>query len=264
MANLIGFRVLAVILGVIFLFAACSKETVEKAAVSDPAVVGTWIKFGNSTQTMTLNLKSDCMFEADFSGDSQIDVWGDYALSGGQISFVDQGGEDACGADTGTYSYHVAEGEMTFSLVLDECRGRTRPTVGTWTNRGILEDCNAAIAANPQDVKSYEQRGRIKFILLDHQGAMADFEKAIELNPDYAKAYAGRASVKSTFLKDHRGALRDYDKAINLDPEGEEIYFDRGLVKYYLNDRKGACADWKKSLELGFEQAENIISRFCQ
>jgi hypothetical protein len=262
--KLSGCLALAVFLGTALLLVACSKETVEKPVVSDPAIVGTWIKFGSPTQTMTLTMKSDCTFEADFTGDSQIDVWGDCSPSGGQITFVDVGGQHACGPDSGIYRYHIVEDELTFSLIRDSCRGRTRPTVGTWANKGILEDCNKAITANSQDAKVYIRRGKIKFILLDSQGALADFEKAIELKPGYANAYSSRASIKATLLKDYAAALADFDKAISLDPEYDQAYFDRGLVKHYLNDRDGACADWKKALELGLGQAENIIERFCQ
>jgi len=259
-----GNHAFVALFGAALLLAGCAKEEVQKPRVSDPALVKTWVKFGSPTKTMTLVLKLDSSFEADFIGDAQIDVWGDYFPVGRRITFVDQGGQQACPADSGVYRYSVAGHELLLSLIQDACRGRIGPTVGTWTDKGVLEACNKAIAANPQDVKAYEQRGRIKFILLDHQGALADFEKAIEMSTDYASAYAGRASVKSTFLKDFSGAVDDFGKAIELDPEYQKAYFDRGLMKYYLKDRDGACADWKKSLELGFTQAENVIEQFCE
>jgi hypothetical protein len=35
-------------------------------------------------------------------------------------------------------------------------------------------------------------------------------------------------------------------------------------VKFNLNDKNGACLDWKKASELGFAKANESINKYCQ
>src|SRR5690554_7854586 len=54
-------------------------------------------------------------------------------------------------------------------------------------------------------------------------------------------------------------ALADLDEAIRLDPYFEGNYINRGLVKYYLNDLRGAMADYDRVIEM---DEDNLIARF--
>ena len=256
--------VLIVLLSATLLLGGCSKDEVAKPVESDSAIVGNWIKMAPypQTATRTLTLKSDNSYESDFTGDGTIDVSGEYSLSGNQITFQDRTGEHACPDMKGMYNFSVAENQLQFSLIKDECKGRAHAILGAW----IVEEYQQAIGvytqrikSNPGDVRAYFNRARLKTVSQDHEGALRDYNKAIELKPTHAKAFAGRAHIKSLFLQDYEGALRDYDNAIALGPRLENAYVNRGFVRHHLADNEGACSDWKKALELGFLPAEEII-----
>jgi hypothetical protein len=269
MVRLSGCLLLIVLLSATLLLGGCSKDEVAKPVESDSAIVGNWIKMAPYPQTITrtLTLKSDHRYESDFTGDGTIDVSGEYSLSGNQITFQDKAGAHACPDMKGMYNFSVAENQLQFSLIKDECKGRAHAILEIW----IAEDYQQAIGAytqriksNPGDVPAYFNRARLKAVSQDHEGALRDYNKAIELKPTHAKAFAGRAHIKSLFLQDYEGALRDYDNAIASGPRLENAYVNRGFVRHHLADNEGACSDWKKALELGFLPAEEIIEEYCQ
>src|SRR5882757_9020893 len=49
---------------------------------------------------------------------------------------------------------------------------------------------------------------------------------------------------------DDKGALADYDKALQYDPSDVYSWSNRALAKMRLDDSKGAIADFRKALEL--------------
>ncbi len=255
--------VLIALIGTASLFSGCARERAQEPTGSDPAIVGTWIKFGSPKRMMKLAFTEDNSFQIDYTGDAQMDVSGQYSISDGQITLMDQKGSQVC-PDPGLYRYKVRKNQLTLSVMQDGCEGRARPAVGEWTQEGALEECTKAIQANPEDVAAYMNRAHIRFVFLDPQGAFEDYQKAIALKPDHAEAYAGRAKVRSVFWKDYPAAIADFDKVLELDPEDAEAYFDRGLARFYSDDRNGACQDWSTSFQLGFAQAQEILSRYCQ
>ncbi|KAB2871079.1 MAG: tetratricopeptide repeat protein, partial [Bacteroidales bacterium] len=79
---------------------------------------------------------------------------------------------------------------------------------------------------------------------------------------NYSQAYYNRA-VSNAILGNHKEALPDYDAAIIADPKNPEAYFNRGISRINLQDTKGGCEDFHKSLELGFKQAQQMINMYC-
>lgn len=43
-----------------------------------------------------------------------------------------------------------------------------------------------------------------------------------------------------------------------------EAYFNRGNAKNKIEDINGACFDWSKAGELGFENAYETIKKYCK
>ena len=44
----------------------------------------------------------------------------------------------------------------------------------------------------------------------------------------------------------------------------QRAYFNRGNSKLNIGDKKGACEDWKKALELGAEYAKERLEEHCE
>jgi tetratricopeptide (TPR) repeat protein len=64
-------------------------------------------------------------------------------------------------------------------------------------------------------------------------------------------------------LKDFQEAIQDFEKAIEIDPYFAKAYNNRGLVKFNLGDKNGACLDWNKADELGYVEAYDLIIEYC-
>tara|TARA_B100000029_G_C17503503_1_gene933563 strand:+ start:424 stop:729 length:306 start_codon:yes stop_codon:yes gene_type:complete len=58
---------------------------------------------------------------------------------------------------------------------------------------------------------------------------------------------------------DYHGAIADYTKSIELNPNFVYAYWFRGVAKEIINDRNGACEDYKISSKMGHKGAEEII-----
>ena len=72
---------------------------------------------------------------------------------------------------------------------------------------------------------------------------------AIRIAPDYVFAYDNRGEIKR-MRKDYDGAIVDYNKAIQLDPEFVAAYLDRGSAFKEMGNRKSARADFQAVLDM--------------
>lgn len=87
-------------------------------------------------------------------------------------------------------------------------------------------------------------------------------DKSIHIDDSYRNGYFNRGKCKGS-LKDYKGALTDFDDAIERNPNDSDYYFNRGLIKIKLSDHDGACKDFKRSAELGYQLANEILRLNC-
>ncbi len=81
--------------------------------------------------------------------------------------------------------------------------------------------------------------------------AISDYTKAIEINPRFAMAYRTRGTAYLR-KRQYDQAISDYTKAIEINPRYVDAYNNRGFIYMVrLEDKKKACADWKRACELG-------------
>ena len=92
-----------------------------------------------------------------------------------------------------------------------------------------LEHSAQAIRANPQNAKSYYNRGLTHQRLGDKQAAIADYTEAIQLHPSYAKAYYNRGLAES-HVGDRQGAVEDLRTAA-------KFFFEQGDLANYQKAR---------------------------
>ena len=126
-------------------------------------------------------------------------------------------------------------------------------------------------AESPDPFQNYYNWGILKYQTGDFIKAIKYFNEALKIKPDTKNfmlfSYLGNAQSK---LHRYEDALGSYDRALQLRPTGVmeysnwvRNYFNRGVIKYYLNDMRGACGDWNKALELGFGTAYQYIQEYC-
>jgi TonB family protein len=145
----------------------------------------------------------------------------------------------------------------------------------SYNGRGLIEseskndnaavvDYNKAIELNPKLAIAYFNRGYSKSALQNDNGAIEDYTKALELDSSITYAYLNRGNCKRR-LKDYENAINDYNKLIQSNPQGiAHVYYYRGLAKFELGDRNGACIDWVKADQSGNGDAKNFLSKYCK
>ena len=87
--------------------------------------------------------------------------------------------------------------------------------------------------------------------------------KTIELDPMNADAFTGRANVNYK-LKDFQAAIKDCTSSIALNPKDYIAYNLRGTCYTQVQDKKNACKDFTKAIELGSQSASKNKATFCK
>lgn len=115
-----------------------------------------------------------------------------------------------------------------------------------------------ALKIDPRFVKAYYKRGFAHSMLKEYDAAVKDYTMVISKNPKHTWSYISRGSSFNK-LKKFNLAMADFDKALEIDPTNQEAYNNRGWAKLGLDDKKGACKDWKKSRKMGNGEAKIIL-----
>lgn len=122
------------------------------------------------------------------------------------------------------------------------------------------------ILINANSDSAYYSRAIVREELRNFRGAMQDYDRAIELDPCYWSAWENRACLKDD-MGDHAGAIDDHTHVIASVRDGSEAqtlaYANRGNSKLRLGDRQGACADWNKAKELGADEIQERLDKYC-
>jgi tetratricopeptide (TPR) repeat protein len=182
-------------------------------------------------------------------------------------------------------NYQIAINYFSDAIKLDEnfyqayCyRGKAKLILGDYT--GAIKDLNSALfidtsktnyikkdvlfSSSNLTAEIYLYRGEAKNRLGDYRGAIIDLSKAIQYNDHFVNGSAFfELGYAKSYLKDYQGALLNYNKAIQLDSYYDVAYYNRALIKLNLNDKEGACLDFSKAGELGYEKAYEAIRENC-
>jgi tetratricopeptide (TPR) repeat protein len=112
-------------------------------------------------------------------------------------------------------------------------------------------------------VSQFINQGNSRLLAKDYKGAEDKFTAAIRLAPGDPDAYVFRGQSRVLMMR-YKDALDDFNKAIDIEPNFAEAYDLRGIARAELGDKTGACEDWLKSYELGFNEAFKLIKEFCE
>jgi len=126
---------------------------------------------------------------------------------------------------------------------------------------GSLSELKNVLTAAPERTSVYFDMGQLKFFHEDYQGAKQALNKFLSLNPQTSAGYYLRAQAEHE-LKEYANVIKDCDAAIDLTPKTAKnalgsYYYLRALDKENINDKDGACVDYKTSFSLGNIYAES-------
>jgi tetratricopeptide (TPR) repeat protein len=141
---------------------------------------------------------------------------------------------------------------------------RTKMDMGDY--KGAIEDFSSVIRLQPEFETLYKAhfgRGYAKFQIGDFKGAKTDFDRAVRIYPNDAEVYVWRAYTKYRLRYNASSEIADYNRAILLNPDHAEAYFNRGQAKIKNRQLPSGCIDLRKSLELGYKEAETHVRIHC-
>jgi tetratricopeptide (TPR) repeat protein len=121
-------------------------------------------------------------------------------------------------------------------------------------------DYDAALAINPKDAETLNNRGTVWCRKGDLEKALKDFDAALVVNPEYSDVFYNRGAVWRA-KGDIEKALRDYDAALAINPEYAEALNNRGLVWRAKGDIEKALKDFDAALAINPEDAEILNNR---
>ena len=127
---------------------------------------------------------------------------------------------------------------------------------------------------NPENFVDFYKRGVLRYDRGNYEGALSDFNGAVKLQPEnrFMMLYAYIGSTQHE-LENYPMAVRAFDKAILFEPTDPtqkpawvRVYYNRGVSKYFMEDKGNACRDMNKSKKLGLSDEEAIkhIKKLCK
>ncbi len=95
-----------------------------------------------------------------------------------------------------------------------------------------------------------------------YQQAIDQLDEFIALVPDYSLAFQVR-SFSYYHLNEHEKCIEDANSALSLDPGNSSLVNLRGVCHRALDDLDQACADFRRSMQMGNESGKTNYERFC-
>lgn len=124
-----------------------------------------------------------------------------------------------------------------------------------------LELAGRAIAAAPDDARTYALRARFLDELDAHERAVADYDQVLRLAPDAAWAFDRRGSLHFKLGHIER-SLADFDRAIELDPARGPRHWQRGISCYYAGQYDAGQRQFEAYQTVDARDVENVVWRY--
>ena len=101
-----------------------------------------------------------------------------------------------------------------------------------------------------------------------YKEAIQDYDRAIALSqndePPLLHLYYFNRGNSYLKLKQFQKAAENYNQSLKILPQHAPSYANRGMARYNLKNRDGACSDWQSAYDNGYEPASTYQKKFCQ
>ena len=122
-----------------------------------------------------------------------------------------------------------------------------------------LADLEASLKINKYDSEVYATRALVYLRQERYEEAEADLTYAIHLNPK-GGYYINRALTRY-YMQELRGAMADYDLALDLEPNNVLGHYNRGLLRAQVGDDNRAIEDFNHVIEYEPDNTMAIFNR---
>jgi tetratricopeptide (TPR) repeat protein len=82
------------------------------------------------------------------------------------------------------------------------------------------------------------------------------------VTPELADIYYFEG-VKLSESKNYIEAIKFFDETLYLFSTDIDALYNRGICKFKIGDKAGACVDWKRISSVGKPDADGLISKYC-
>ena len=121
-----------------------------------------------------------------------------------------------------------------------------------------LDMANKAVLYDKYSADVYDARSMVYYAMGAYEEAEADLNKSLELLPGRSGSYANRGLVRY-FREDLRGALADFDMAVHIDSTSLSTRYNRGLLLMEFGENNKAIEDFDMVL---CADPDNTLARF--
>lgn len=121
---------------------------------------------------------------------------------------------------------------------------------------------NSAIQEQPL-ADYYYQKGNALAGTGNMPGAIEQYDLALQKDPKLTEALNNKGNAFASMGR-FPDAITAFGQALAIKPDASDIYFNRGMAKHASGDRAGACADWQKSLGMGYANAQGALQQNCR
>ncbi len=103
-----------------------------------------------------------------------------------------------------------------------------------------------------------------------YTAAVSDFTSAIKFSANYDEpsdqfyAFYFNRGVCYLKLAEYAKAEKDFSSTLEINPYHHGAFANRGMARYNLKNRTGACHDWQAAVEHGYEEAAGYVSKYCR
>lgn len=126
-----------------------------------------------------------------------------------------------------------------------------------------LKFLNQVIKTKNEWAEAYLRRGQIYYELGKYKEMMKDCESALKYDKNLLQAHFN-LGIAQYNLKNYTGALPHFNTFLAKKPDDAEALGWRGMSNFYLKNKKEACKDWEKAIDLGNSYVKPYYSKHCE
>ncbi len=120
---------------------------------------------------------------------------------------------------------------------------------------------NKAIAAEPNNPRTYYLRGALFESAKQHEQAIADYNEVIRLEPKASQAYQNRGS-EHFMLGKFTESVADFDKFLELKPDQKAQHWQRGIACYFAGNFEAGRKQFELHQTVNTNDVENAVWHF--